>query len=99
MRSNIRVNHVTQNNLRLHAGDSISIQGCPHVKYGSRIHVLPIDDTVKDIARTLLQQYLQSYFLDAYRPVRVGDTFIVRARKRILSRSKLSKLSQAHTVL
>ena len=27
-----------------------SIQPCPDVKYGKRIHVLPIDDTVEGLA-------------------------------------------------
>jgi len=26
-----------------------SIQACPDVKYGKRIHVLPVDDTVEGI--------------------------------------------------
>jgi len=27
----------------------ISIQACPDIKYGKRIHVLPIDDTVEGL--------------------------------------------------
>ena len=42
----IRMNRVTRNNLRVCLGDIISIEPCPDVKYGKRIHVLPIDDTV-----------------------------------------------------
>ncbi|CAF3777975.1 unnamed protein product [Rotaria sp. Silwood1] len=74
----IRVHQVVQNNLRVRPGDIISIQGCPHVKYGTRIHVLPIEDTVNDTVGNLLQEYLQPYFLDAYRPVSVGDMFFAR---------------------
>ncbi len=74
----IRVNHVVQKNLRVHADDIISIQGYQHISYGTRIHVLPIDDTVKNIAGNILKEYLEPYFRDAFRPVYVGDTFIVR---------------------
>jgi transitional endoplasmic reticulum ATPase len=45
----VRMNRVTRNNLRVRLGDIISIQPCPDVKYGKRIHVLPIDDTVEGL--------------------------------------------------
>lgn len=53
-----------------------SIQPCPDVKYGKRIHVLPIDDTVEGITGNLFEVYLKPYFLEAYRPIRKGLTFI-----------------------
>ena len=28
-------------------GDVVAIQSCPDVKYGKRVHVLPIDDSVE----------------------------------------------------
>ncbi len=80
----IRVNHVIQNNLQVHSGDVIVLQECPHVKYGKDIHVLPIEDTVNGIVGDLLQEYLHPYFLDAYRPVRVDDTFMVRMGTRAI---------------
>ncbi|CAF0779803.1 unnamed protein product [Adineta steineri] len=79
----IRVNHVIQNNLRVKANDIIFIHGCPHVKYGTRIHVLPIANTLKDITRNVVQQYLHQYFFDAYRPVRISDIFIVPIKTNI----------------
>ena len=30
-------------------GDVVAIQSCPDVKYGKRVHVLPIDDSVEVI--------------------------------------------------
>ncbi|XP_064819975.1 transitional endoplasmic reticulum ATPase-like [Oncorhynchus masou masou] len=39
----VRMNRVTRNNLRVRLGDVISVHACPDVKYGVRIHVLPID--------------------------------------------------------
>lgn len=52
---------------------SFSIQPCPDVKYGKRIHVLPIDDTVEGITGNLFEVYLKPYFLEAYRPIRKGE--------------------------
>ncbi len=43
---------------------------CTDVKYGKRIHVLPIDDTIEGITGNLFDAYLKPYFLEAYRPVR-----------------------------
>lgn len=42
------------------------------MKYGKRIHVLPIDDTVEGITGNLFEVYLKPYFLEAYRPIRKG---------------------------
>lgn len=78
----IRMNRVVRNNLRVRSGDIVSIQGCQDVKYGKRIHVLPIDDTVQGITGNLFEVYLKPYFVEAYRPVRKGDVFIVRAAMR-----------------
>ncbi len=43
---------------------------CTDVKYGKRIHVLPIDDTVEGVTGNLFDAFLKPYFQDAYRPVR-----------------------------
>lgn len=45
----IRMNRNVRNNLRVRLSDVVSIQPCPDVKYGKRIHVLPIDDTVEGL--------------------------------------------------
>jgi transitional endoplasmic reticulum ATPase len=52
-----------------HARALPSLQ-CTDVKYGKRIHVLPIDDTIEGITGNLFDTYLKPYFLEAYRPVR-----------------------------
>ena len=39
--------HQVRNNLRVRLGDVVAIQSCPDVKYGKRVHVLPIDDSVE----------------------------------------------------
>jgi transitional endoplasmic reticulum ATPase len=43
---------------------------CTDVKYGKRVHVLPIDDTIEGITGNLFDVFLKPYFLEAYRPVR-----------------------------
>ncbi|CAM5169604.1 unnamed protein product [Eretmochelys imbricata] len=78
----IRMNRVTRNNLRVRLGDVVSIQACPDVKYGKRIHVLPIDDTIVGLTGNLFEVYLKPYFLEAYRPVHKGDIFLVRGGMR-----------------
>lgn len=50
---------------RVRLGDIVSIQPCPDVKYGKRIHVLPIDDTVEGLTGSLFDVYLKPYFFDA----------------------------------
>ena len=76
----IRMNRVVRNNLRL--GDVVAVQSCPDVKYGERIHVLPIDDTVEGLTGNWFEVFLKPYFLEAYRPIHGGDTFIVRGGMR-----------------
>lgn len=78
----IRMNRVVRNNLRVRLGDVISVSPCPDVKYGKRIHVLPIDDTVEGLTGSLFDVFLKPYFLEAYRPIHKGDIFIVRGGMR-----------------
>ncbi|MGH0155869.1 UNVERIFIED_CONTAM: hypothetical protein FKN15_034783 [Acipenser sinensis] len=55
-----------------------SVQACPDVKYGKRIHVLPIDDTIEGLSGNLFEAFLKPYFLEAYRPVHKGDICLIR---------------------
>jgi len=68
----IRMNKVIRTNLRVRLGDIVSVHQCPDVKYGKRIHVLPIDDTIEGLTGNLFETFLKPYFLEAYRPVRKG---------------------------
>ncbi|XP_023228643.1 transitional endoplasmic reticulum ATPase isoform X1 [Centruroides sculpturatus] len=78
----IRMNRCIRNNLRVRLGDIVSIHACPDVKYGKRIHVLPIDDTVEGLTGSLFDVFLKPYFLEAYRPIHRGDLFVVRGGMR-----------------
>jgi len=74
----IRLNKVVRKNLRVRLGDIVSVHACGDVPYGKRIHVLPMDDTIEGITGNLFETYLKPYFLEAYRPARAGDLFLVR---------------------
>ncbi|KAL0805371.1 hypothetical protein Bca101_097862 [Brassica carinata] len=78
----IRMNKVVRSNLRVRLGDVVSIHQCPDVKYGKRVHILPLDDTIEGITGNIFDAYLKPYFLEAYRPVRKGDLFLVRGGMR-----------------
>ncbi|XP_016178647.2 cell division cycle protein 48 homolog [Arachis ipaensis] len=78
----IRMNKVVRSNLRVRLGDVVSVHQCPDVKYGKRVHILPIDDTIEGVTGNLFDAFLKSYFLEAYRPVRKGDLFLVRGGMR-----------------
>lgn len=77
----IRMNKVVRTNLRVRLGDIVSVTQCD-VKFGKRIIVLPIDDTIEGLTGNLFETYLKPYFLQAYRPVRKGDLFLVRSGMR-----------------
>ena len=51
----IRMNKVVRKNLRVRLGDVVVVEPCPDVKYGKRIHVLPIDDTVEGVTGNLFE--------------------------------------------
>jgi transitional endoplasmic reticulum ATPase len=60
-------------------GDTISVHACPNdVPNAVKIHVLPFDDSIEGLTGNITQTYLIPYFKDCYRPVKKGDTFIVR---------------------
>ena len=78
----IRMNRVVRNNLRVRLSDVVSIHALPNVEYGKRVHVLPIDDTIEGVSGDLFEVFLKPYFLEAYRPLRKGDLFLVRGGMR-----------------
>lgn len=74
----IRMNKVVRKNLRVRLGDVVSVHPNSDVPNAERVHILPIDDTIEGITGNLTQTYLIPYFKDCYRPLRKGDTFLVR---------------------
>merc|ERR1712066_721762 len=59
-----------------------SINPLPDIKYGERIHVLPIDDTIEGLTGNLFDVFLKPYFNEAYRPLHKGDIFTCRGAMR-----------------
>lgn len=78
----IRLNKVVRKNLKVRLGDIVSVHPCPDVKYGKHIHVLPFEDSIEGVTGDMFETFLKPYFLDAYRPVRKDDTFLVRGAMR-----------------
>lgn len=76
---NCRMNKVVRKNLRVRLGDMIAVTPKEDVPYCKKIHILPIDDTIQGVSGNLYEVYLKPYFLQAYRPVKKGDLFLVRA--------------------
>jgi len=77
--ANIRINKVVRKNLRVRLGDIVTVTAKEDVHYCKKVHILPIDDTVDGVSGNLFDVYLKPYFLEAYRPLRKGDLFLVRA--------------------
>jgi transitional endoplasmic reticulum ATPase len=75
----VRMNKVVRKNLRVRLADVVTVTSCGDVPYGKRIHVLPLDDTIEGVSGNLFDVYLKPYFLEAYRPVKKGDLFLVRS--------------------
>lgn len=44
--------------------------------------MLPFSDSIEGVTGNLFDVYLKPYFLEAYRPVRKGDTFLARGGMR-----------------
>eukprot|EP01006_Ploeotia_vitrea_P045517 TRINITY_DN66947_c7_g9_i1.p1 TRINITY_DN66947_c7_g9~~TRINITY_DN66947_c7_g9_i1.p1 ORF type:complete len:803 (-),score=157.74 TRINITY_DN66947_c7_g9_i1:197-2554(-) len=78
----IRMNKIVRKNLRVHLGDVVSVYQCKDIKYGQRVQILPIDDTVEGLQGDIFDTFLKPYFMEAYRPIRKGDLFLVRAAMR-----------------
>ena len=83
--SRVKINRTIRHNLRVHLGDLITVQPKGiDIPFGSRVHILPFEDTIQQIGGDLFEVYLKPYFLDAYRPVKKGDYFKVqRAMKTV----------------
>lgn len=72
------INKCVRVNLGVYLGDVVMIQPCPDIQYGKRVNILPIGDTVEGLTGSLCDAFLKPYFLEAYRPVRKNDVFVVR---------------------
>ena len=69
---------MVRKNLRVRLGDIVTITTKEDVPYCKKVHILPLDDTIEGVSGNLFDVYLKPYFLEAYRPLRKGDLFLVR---------------------
>ena len=76
--ANIRMNKVVRKNLRVRLGDIVTISAKDDIPYCKKVHILPLDDTMEGVSGNIFDVYLKPYFLEAYRPLRVNDLFLVR---------------------
>ena len=53
------MNKIVRNNLRVRLGDVVSVHQCADVKYGKRVHILPVDDTIEGVTGNLFDAYLK----------------------------------------
>ena len=60
--SKVRMNKTVRKNLRVRLSDVVSVHQCPDVKYGKRVHILPVDDTVEGITGNLFDAFLKREF-------------------------------------
>jgi len=72
------MNKVMRKNLKVLLGDVVIVHNCEDCKYGKKIHILPFEDSIEGVTGNLFDTYLKPYFMEAYRPVRAGDCFLVR---------------------
>ncbi|KAI3379083.1 hypothetical protein SNEBB_005246 [Seison nebaliae] len=77
----ILMNRTIRNNLRVRLGDVVSIHTCD-IKYGKKIHCLPIDDTIQGLTGNLFEVFLKPYFGDSFRPIHKNNTFTARGGMR-----------------
>ncbi|KAJ7718875.1 hypothetical protein DFH07DRAFT_1010063 [Mycena maculata] len=73
----VQVNKVAHNNLRVKLSDLVGVHPCLDIEYGKHVHILPFDDSIEGLSGSIFDVYLKPYFLEAYRPVPKGDTFLV----------------------
>ena len=66
----ISMNKCVRKNLRCRLSDMVIIKGAPDVPNLTKIHVLPMADTIEGITWDLTSTFLLPYFKDAFRPVK-----------------------------
>ncbi|KAG6587461.1 Cell division control protein 48-like A, partial [Cucurbita argyrosperma subsp. sororia] len=89
----IRMNKIVRANLRVRLGDVVSVHQCPDVKYGKRVHILPVDDTIEGVTGNLFDAYLKHVYT-------VSDVYahMLSYEMRHLRKGTFEQLSSANNV-
>ena len=78
----IRMNKSVRKNLRVRLGDQVYVAQFDTIPNAQKVHILPFDDTIEGLTGNIFEVYIKPYFLDAYRPVSKGDTFVIHKAMR-----------------
>merc|ERR1712137_444870 len=78
----IKMNRVVRSNLHVKLGDIVTVDQFADIQYASKIQVLPFEDTIEGIDGPLFETFLRPYFMEAYRPIRKGNSFLTRGGMR-----------------
>eukprot|EP01064_Diplonema_japonicum_P021695 TRINITY_DN31262_c0_g1_i1.p1 TRINITY_DN31262_c0_g1~~TRINITY_DN31262_c0_g1_i1.p1 ORF type:complete len:226 (+),score=63.51 TRINITY_DN31262_c0_g1_i1:37-678(+) len=81
---NIKMHETARKNVGVRLGSMIFLHPCNEIEYGSRIRVLPIDNTEDLTEIDIFDRFLKPYFEEAYRPVRKNDSFVVKGATRAI---------------
>jgi transitional endoplasmic reticulum ATPase len=73
----VMLNRTTRKNLRVKLGDQIYIDKKDDLPYATTVTISPFDDSLENIGGDLLETYIKPHFQDQFRPVRLGDYFII----------------------
>jgi len=88
--AHVRLTKTVRGNLRVHLSDPISLAKVEDVKTGKKVVVVPFADTIQGLKGDLFETFVEPYFKETYRPVRVGDTFLARGGMRAVEFKVLS---------
>jgi transitional endoplasmic reticulum ATPase len=78
----MRMTKVVRKNLRVKLGDSVTVSALKDVKFAKTVQVTPFADTIEGLTGDLFEVYVKPYFLERFRPLKLGDTFVARAAMR-----------------
>ena len=80
----VKFNGCSRKNLSVKLGDVVGIFKADNVPYGTKIDVRAFSDSIEGVTGNIFEVFLKPYFSQAYRPVKKGDTFIVRGNMRAI---------------
>eukprot|EP01039_Chlorochromonas_danica_P001718 gene1719-1877_t len=78
----IQMSKVVRSNLRVRLGDVVSISLLEDIKAAKNVVVAPFEDTIEGLTGDIFEVYIKPYFKENNRPLRVGDSFVVRGGMR-----------------
>uniref|UniRef100_A0A0A9ZFH5 Transitional endoplasmic reticulum ATPase n=1 Tax=Lygus hesperus TaxID=30085 RepID=A0A0A9ZFH5_LYGHE len=76
----IRMSRVVRRNLKVKLGDIVSVNPAGEIPNAKAVQILPYSDTLEGISGNLFETYLKPYFINSYRPLRKGDSFLIRGQ-------------------